>query len=970
VVPRVIADRYVIRRLLGQGGMAVVYLAEDRVHHRDVALKILRPELASAIGTERFLREIQVAARLSHAHVVPLFDSGTVGDSPFYVMPLVRGESLRQRLDRERQLPITEAITIAAEVADALSHAHALNVVHRDIKPENILLEDGHARVTDFGISTAVATASPERLTSTGITVGTPVYMSPEQAAGDRMLDSRSDIYSLGCVLYEMLGGEPPHGGPSPQVILARKATQAAPAIGALRDSVPLSLERVVATALARLPADRFSSAAEMARALRACLTATHEVTRARAVRWPVYVVAGLVAVLVLVLGLSLNGRMDRSAVPISRDAIAVFPFVAAGSGDPTDLRRGVVHLLNQALSGSGTLHSISAASVFAALPDDRDVALETARTIARRFGAGRFIMGTIVDFGGRIRLAAEIYSDASRPDTTALVEGPKDSVPGLVNLLATRLLSTELARKGALRTTGSVSSPEALRLYLDGLEASADGRWRVSVERFRAAVAVDSMLIPAWFQLASDAHWGAVDDSIARAALERASRFRDQLSARDRDLLELQHAMDSGAAWRSRVLGQQFVRKYQNDHEGWARTADILTQYHAILGIPSIEAELAYRRATALHREQSIWDIDRLAATLVRHDTVAFDSLWSRLSRGTLQHDFAWSVLAARPFFRVDRTGQERVIGEAPDRGGGFVSAAIVNVATVDIDGAIRLAQTLADPSRSADERLRAALWVAYLRAGGGQWRAADSALAAADSIDSSETLLHRAWLALLPDRMPSTTDLATLRRSLEHPTWTPGILPGKALIRREPRVVSDAIRRYLLGLIAARQGDSAIALGTAAELRQLQLPFDAGSLAPDLAMGIRAEVYRLSGQLHAAAASTDFNSVRIRFPSQFFSPFYSRARERFLYATLLDSLRHPDADRWLEATAVNQFLHDLPFRAPLLLRQARRLESLGRKSEARSAYGRVVELWRNGDPEVRAAREEAAAGVARNRP
>ncbi|MDH3571239.1 MAG: serine/threonine protein kinase, partial [Gemmatimonadota bacterium] len=210
-----LADRYTIERELGKGGMATVYLAEDVKHHRPVALKVLRPELAAALGPERFLREIEIAANLHHPHILPLYDSGEAEGFLYYVMPYVEGESLRDRLEREKQLAIDDALQVAREVADALSYAHAHGVIHRDIKPENILLESGHAVVADFGIARAVDAAGGARLTETGIAIGTPAYMSPEQAGGEKDLDGRSDLYSLGCVLYEMLAGQPPFTGPT-----------------------------------------------------------------------------------------------------------------------------------------------------------------------------------------------------------------------------------------------------------------------------------------------------------------------------------------------------------------------------------------------------------------------------------------------------------------------------------------------------------------------------------------------------------------------------------------------------------------------------------------------------------------------------------------------------------------------------------------------------------------------------------
>ena len=277
-----LSDRYRIERKLGAGGMATVYLAEDLKHHRRVAVKVLRPDLAAALGPERFLREITITAQLDHPHILPLLDSGQAGDSLYYVMPFVEGESLRDRLVREQQLPLDDALRIAREVADALGYAHSRSVIHRDIKPENILLSGGHARVADFGIARAVSAAGGEKLTQTGMAVGTPMYMSPEQALGEAALDGRSDLYGLGCVLYEMLTGEPPYTGPTAQAVIAKRMVEPVPRVSTLRNTVTPALEATITRALARSPADRFASAEEFVRALTARDQAPAHATRSR----------------------------------------------------------------------------------------------------------------------------------------------------------------------------------------------------------------------------------------------------------------------------------------------------------------------------------------------------------------------------------------------------------------------------------------------------------------------------------------------------------------------------------------------------------------------------------------------------------------------------------------------------------------------------------------------------------------
>src|SRR5256884_120339 len=263
-----LAEHYAIERQIGAGGMATVYLARDLKHDRAVALKVLRPELAAVLGIERFLGEIRVTAPLQHPHILPLFDSGQAGGLIYYVMPHVEGESLRHRLDREKQLPIEEAVRLASGIASALDYAHRHGVIHRDIKPENILFQDGQAVVADFGIALALSAAAGSRLTETGPSLGTPQYMSPEQATGDRLIDARSDIYSLASVLYELLAGEPPHTGPTVQSVIAKVLTDRPRPLRQLRESVPPHVEAAVLKALAKVPADRFQTAAQFIDAL------------------------------------------------------------------------------------------------------------------------------------------------------------------------------------------------------------------------------------------------------------------------------------------------------------------------------------------------------------------------------------------------------------------------------------------------------------------------------------------------------------------------------------------------------------------------------------------------------------------------------------------------------------------------------------------------------------------------------
>jgi serine/threonine-protein kinase len=339
-----LADRYVVERELGEGGMAMVYLARDLKHDRKVALKVLRPELAAVIGAERFLAEIKVTANLQHPHILPLHDSGEADTFLYYVMPYVEGETLRDKIKREKQLGIEEAIEITRSVAAALDYAHRQDVIHRDIKPENILMHDGQAMVADFGIALALSHAGGTRLTETGLSIGTPHYMSPEQAMGDRELDARSDVYSLGAMLYEMLAGDPPYTGSTAQAIVAKVITEKAPPVTTHRDTVPSHVAAAIAKSLSKLPADRFRSAAEFAEALTntAFTMASTEVGAAGRGRagslWnPLSIGASALAALLLIVA---GWALMRPAPPVLVTRFAVLldddqALYYSGSGNP-----------------------------------------------------------------------------------------------------------------------------------------------------------------------------------------------------------------------------------------------------------------------------------------------------------------------------------------------------------------------------------------------------------------------------------------------------------------------------------------------------------------------------------------------------------------------------------------------------------------------------------------------------------
>ena len=557
-----LTDRYAIEREIGSGGMATVYLAQDLKHHRQVAIKVLRPELTAALGAERFLREITTTANLHHPHILALYDSGEAQGFLYYVMPYVEGESLRDRLKREKQLPLEDALAIAREVADALGYAHARGIVHRDIKPENILLEGGHALVADFGIARAVSAAGTEELTATGTAIGTPIYMSPEQASGEKDLDARSDIYSLGCVVYEMLGGEPPYTGATPLAVIAKKLSEPTPRISVVRELVPTTVEAALERALAKAPADRYATASAFAEAL----TTATAAPRARGWRRAAVVVAAVVVLALAARGLTSMLAGERI------DRLAVLPLTDL-TNDPEQefLSAGVHEALISELGRLGL--SITARSTMVQYRDSNKPISE----IAREVGADAVVEGSLYRSGDSIEIATRLYDKDEQELWTASYGGVLSDVVALSRGFA-RAIAGEIgvrlspAEQERLNDTPAVN-PEVYEAYLRGMHALNNRRTRedanVAIGYFNQALQQD----PA--------------DPLAYAGLALA-------------YVTLGHGFDPpDDAWpRARAAAERALRLDSTLAEAWAALAD----YKSYGERDWDGAERAFRRANELN--------------------------------------------------------------------------------------------------------------------------------------------------------------------------------------------------------------------------------------------------------------------------------------------------------------------------------------------------------------------------------
>ncbi len=611
-----LAGRYTILRELGHGGMAVVFLAEDVRHGRRVAVKVVRPEVLTALGPERFEREIGFAARLSHPHILPLFDSGVADDLVFFVMPYVTGESLRERLDRERPIPIEEAVKIGRDVASALAYAHAQGIIHRDIKPENILLEGGEARVADFGIARAIHAGTGDPITTSGLVVGTPLYMSPEQASGATNLDARSDLYALGTVLYEMLGGEPPFSGASAQAIMARQTHDTPTPIAVLREAVPPALADLVHRMLRKLPADRPAGAEEVVHALATASTPfSTALLPAKRRSWPgLFAVGGLLLGALVVWALYQPGRTAMAA-----NRVGVL--LTAAAADSSDSARAVqiVDALVAALNSSGFISAVALTVAPGTTPEQ---AAQAARL-------PRWIEGSILG-GDSLRLTLAIRTPDGLRTTVPIIVKPVDAATWAVGQEAAARLIGELlgtSPSGVPLPLLEGRTPAALAEFYLGEDSYHRASFSEALSHYRAALASDSLFTYASMRAAQAAGW--LNQSTEAAALLASMGGRiDSLPPKYAAFAHGMLAYQQGHADTAVARFEAMLGIDRASVEGWMALGEVYA--HLLPHVGSIDSLAEHAFAQAHHLDSGFAPAlpHLIEAALRRRDSAAVDLL------------------------------------------------------------------------------------------------------------------------------------------------------------------------------------------------------------------------------------------------------------------------------------------------------------------------------------------------------
>jgi serine/threonine-protein kinase len=616
---------YQVQDELGGGGMSRVFAALDVSLGRRVVVKVLSPELASGVNGERFRREILLAAQLQHPHIVPVLAAGEVDGLPFFIMPFVQGQSLRQRLDGVHPLPIQETISILRDVARALSYAHSAGVIHRDIKPENVLLSSGSAAVTDFGIAKALSTsrvASGATLTQGGTSLGTPAYMAPEQAAADPSADHRADLYSFGILAYELASGRPPFHGRSPQALLTAHMAESPEPLQVRAPNVPPALATLVMRCLEKNPADRPPTATAVLDALdRLDISGSHatvpmmRLERPRRIRWAIVAVIGSRALI----GSYYGWRKIRSPAPsLDASLVAVAPFRVA-SADPSlhYLREGMLDLLAAKLTGEGGLRATEPRQALTAWQEsggsgNEDLDQNSSLGMARRLSAGRLLLGDVVGTPNHLVLSAALLEVPGGAQVTRVsAEGPPDSLSNLVNEVAVKLLSA-VAGEGSERLPKLTStSLPALRAYLDGKAKYRRGEAQQAVRDFNRALDYDSTFALAALAMRMASAWYG-DNVAAERGLRLANRGKNLLSQRDRALLEAVGGVRYPAV-SSTVEEFQAKQRYLNiapdRADAWELFGDEIFHFGTILGYqtPSKDALTAFKRSLDLDSTNAV---------------------------------------------------------------------------------------------------------------------------------------------------------------------------------------------------------------------------------------------------------------------------------------------------------------------------------------------------------------------------
>jgi tetratricopeptide (TPR) repeat protein len=901
--------RYLIERELGSGELGTAYLARNPRLHKPAVLNILHSEIATTIDADDFNQAIARAARLSHPNITSLHDSGEADGFLYYVTSFLDGETLRTRLKKERQLAIADAIGIARDIASALDHFHDREIVHCDIKPENILLSDGHAVVVDFGVRSAISRAQVKTTGDSTLPTGAPAYMSPEQGAASSEVDTTSDVYSLGCVFYEMLAGEPPFTGPTAEVILARHSQDPVPPLRTARPSVPMSVQQATERALAKRPAERFRTCREFVEALEA----EHRLRRKRGLIGKA-IAATVVTAVIAGSAIILNSLMSKDAE--GPQSLVVLPFSYSGGEEHSYLGDVMVDLLSTSLDGAAQLHTVDPREVLSEVAQEDVAATDRGESIARRLNADRFVIGEIVEAGGRLRINSRLYGvgEEGAQYAQAAVEGPSDSLHYMVDDLTVQLLlgtHGESARLISVAAT-TTESLDALKAFLEGerhYQSGVNGRGEAYFA-FQRAVEADSTFALAWYRLSQLAYFSGRALDLIRPAGEKAAQYADGLPERERQLLTAYGAYVRNDPAEAERIYREIISYYPDDFEAWFGLMSTATAFASVMGLPAsisrepIERVLSYDPDNTM----ALWSLWQLEALERNWDGV--DSVFARV----FGDDEPYLLWRAVPIFGSRDTAEIRetlAAVENWDSGTLAIASMWVSRFGQNPAGALEFSRILEDRTESREWAAANQLLSADYELALGRRRAAEERFTQLAQIVRSWAIEDAAYWSLAPQFDLRRAELDALYDSILR--WDPDVTGQTVATRSAPGMwamfaarhdnLHTHLRLYLLGRLSARLGEGEAAMSYANKLDSIPTPEAAGSLNRYLAHSVRA--HWLAEQALWSQALTALEVARTETTGEPGSSWVATApQDRYLRGFLLERLgRDDEALRWYES-------------------------------------------------------------------
>ena len=914
-----VAGRYAFESEIGRGGMGTVYRARDLQQNRLVAVKVFRPDLAAALGPARFLREITIAAHLGHPHIVPLYDSGQIEGTLYYVMPYIEGEALRTQLRRRVQLPVAEALAITREVADALAYAHEHGVVHRDIKPENILLQAGHALVADFGIARAIDAAGGEALTETGIVLGTPTYMSPEQASGDAV-DGRSDLYSLGCVLYEMLAGEPPFTGRNAQAIIARHRSDSPRSLRTVRAGVPPGVEQALQRVLSKVPADRFDTPGDFVRALDSPGSVS-----AKGFAWKRAASVGVLGLVVA--GAMMVGPLRRPPTEPHPVGVVILPFDdAASTSGPRDVAS--LHVAFQdALGWLPIVRPIDGTALVSEPGGWRSTSLPRLLRGARRLGGAYVVAGTVRGGPAAQHVSVELYTTDGeqllRSDEPVTGNQVDESIGRLALTSVSALAHREdltIGPGGSLLS--ATTSASALGHLLQGQKHFWSGDLERAAAEFQAAIKADSGCGLAYMRLSLVQAW-QFDYGAAVGSVDAGLGLRERMAPRWVNLLEAQRHLMLGSG-REAIDGfQNAVLDHRDDIDAWFGLGESLFHYGAWNGQSPQDSRPALERVAQL---------DSTFAPIYDHlvDLALLEGDSIRAARSL-------DRMPADPSKEVRRVAMVLRFGPYSARHGALKQLRAIDRQALSqlvpiylhdgLDPALAdtIAMSLLGPDRTPDDRRRGAAFRLVSLAAQHRWPEAVASWKSAAGAPVFDSWIIQAQLAGFP-----AADLAKPMYAWADSLLRAGRLPDFTLPFWE-----DAQQGFhAIVHRAALAGDSA---GVADLLRRIDTaPPNADPSDPTkdtFRAALEARLALLAADTTKAIERLRLSVSRVQEPWTWYYPLTAMAPERLLLSALLDARGAADESaRWRRSFTHSWSVGDVLFATTLQARATAPADALAR--------------------------------------